>query len=245
MELITGMEGQLTKLKLNVCEDTEPYAPRSGEEYEYEVLINPEQIVRRFQTVYDESQGEGTTGTDARYRMQLPQDFDLTLLFDGTGVIANDKFPGSNLLGLSTTEPVADQISRFKAVVFDYDGTKHSPNLIQVQWGDFIFKGKLKDLTLTYTLFNPDGTPLRAKATCKFVESIDDALRAAQERAESPDLTHVRAVKEGENLPLMAHRIYRDPSYYVEVAKANRLRSFRGLETGMQIHFPPIKKQEK
>jgi hypothetical protein len=177
--------------------------------------------------------------------VQLPQAFDLKLLFDGTGVVANDKFPGSNLLGLSEAEPVADQIARFKSIVFEYDGTKHSPNLLQVQWGDFIFKGKLKDLTITYTLFNPDGTPLRAKADCKFVESIDDALRAAKEKAESPDLTHIRVVKEGDNLPLMAHRIYLDPSYYMEVARANRMRSIRSLQTGMQVHFPPVKKQEK
>ncbi len=245
MDLITGLEGQLTKLKISVCEDTEPYAPRSGEDFEYEALINPEKIHREFKAVYDESQGEGTTGTDPRFRMQLPQKLNIELLFDGTGVVANDKFPGSNLLGMSQPETVADQVAKFKSIVFEYDGTKHSPNLLQVQWGDFLFKGRLKDLTLKYTLFNPDGTPLRATATCKFVESMDDALRAAKEKAESPDLTHIRSVKEGENLPLMAHRIYLDPSYYVEVARANRLKSVRSLETGMQIHFPPVKKKDK
>lgn len=242
MDFITGLEGQLTKMRFTSCEDTEPFNPRSGEENQYDVLINPEQIQQKFRTKFDESQAEGSTGTDVRFRVQLPQAFDVELLFDGTGVVANDRIPLTNLLGLNTAEAVEDQISRFKRVVLDYDGTKHSPNLVQIQWGSFLFKGKMKEMTLTYTLFKPDGTPLRAKAKCNFVESLSDALRTAKERAESPDLTHIRVVKEDESLSLMAYRIYNDPGYYIEVAKANKLQSIRRLEVGGRVHFPPVKK---
>jgi len=242
MELITGVEGELSKMQFTICEDSEPFLPRSGDDFTYQVLINPEKIQRKFKTVFDESQGEGTTGTEVRFRTQLPQDFDVELLFDATGVVANDKLPFSNILGLSEAEPVSDQIDRFKSVVFDYDGTKHSPNLVQVQWGDFTFKGKLKELTISYTLFKPDGTPLRAKASCKLVESLSDAIRVAKESSESPDLTHIRTVQEEDNLPLLAHRIYNEPGYHVELAKINRLNSLRSLSTGTKIYFPPINK---
>ena len=245
MDLFTGLEGQLVKMKINVCENTEPFAPRSGEGFEYEVLVNPEQIQQKFATVFDETQADGTTGADVRFRVQKPQNFETNLLFDGTGVIANDLLPGANLLGLKTAEPVDSQINRFKQVVFDYNGQNHAPNLLQIQWGSFLFRGKLKDLTITYSLFKPDGTPLRAKAQCVFVESMADALRAARERSQSPDLTHVRVLKEDENLPLMAHRIYKEPGYYREVAKANKLRSLRQIPVGTQIYFPPIDKTAK
>ena len=245
MDLFTGLEGQLTKMKINICENTEPFNPRTGGDNEYEVLVNPEQIQQKFETVFDESQADGTTGADARFRVQKPQKFDAKLLFDSTGVIANSPLPGSNILGLKTSESVDDQIRRFKHVVFDYDGEKHSPNLVQVQWGSFLFRGKLKDLTITYSLFKPDGTPLRAKAHCVFVESMADALRAARERSSSPDLTHVRILKEDDNLPLMAHRIYKESGYYREVAKANKLRSLRQVPVGTHIYFPPIDKTTK
>ena len=241
MDLITGQEGKLVKMKISACEDTAPYAA-TGEEYE--VLINPEKIVRKFETVYDDTQAEGTTGTDLRFRRQKPQVFNLELLFDGTGVVANDKLPLTGILP-PMPEKVSDQVGRFKQIVLEYDGTRHSPNLVQIQWGDFLFKGKLKDVTFTYTLFNPDGTPLRAKAECKFVESIDDELRVARERSESPDLTHIRAVKEDDSLPLMANRIYQDPAYYMEVAKVNKLKSVRNLRTGDRIHFPPVRKESR
>lgn len=242
MALLTGLEGQLTKMKISVCEDTEPFNPRTGEDFEYEVLINPEEIVQRYMTIYDESQADGTTGTDVRFRAQRPQTFDLQLLFDGTGVVANDRIPFSNVLGLQNAKTVSEQLEKFRQVVFTYDGAKHSPNMLQIQWGDFIFRGKLKEMVLRYTLFKPDGTPLRAKAQCVFVESLDDALRTAKERSESPDLTHIRVVGDGDNLPLMAHRIYNDPMYYMEIAKANKLKSIRHLKTGTRIHFPPVRK---
>ncbi len=101
MDLFTGLEGQLTKMKINVCETTEPFNPRQGEDYEFQVLVNPEQIKQKFTTVFDDDQPDGTTGAELRFRVQKPQSFETELVFDGTGVIANDLLPGANLLGQS------------------------------------------------------------------------------------------------------------------------------------------------
>jgi nucleoid-associated protein YgaU len=69
-------------------------------------------------------------------------------------------------------------------------------------------------------------------------------LAAAKANVQSPDLTHVRVVEEGDTLPLMAKRIYGDSKYYLEVARVNRITSFRKLKTGQRIFFPPIQKPE-
>jgi nucleoid-associated protein YgaU len=53
-------------------------------------------------------------------------------------------------------------------------------------------------------------------------------------------LTHARTVEIGDRLPLMTHQIYDDQSYYLKVAKANGLTSFRKLTVGKDINFPPI-----
>jgi nucleoid-associated protein YgaU len=59
----------------------------------------------------------------------------------------------------------------------------------------------------------------------------------------SPDLTHARIVKLGDNLPLMVANIYLHPTtYYLQVAEANDLNNFRRLRTGQQLIFPPVKK---
>jgi nucleoid-associated protein YgaU len=72
---------------------------------------------------------------------------------------------------------------------------------------------------------------------------VEDDLRVAKENRSSPDLTHYRIVKAGDNLPLMTQRIYGDPKYYLEVARVNKLVNFRNLKPGQAIYFPPIEKQ--
>ena len=95
-------------------------------------------------------------------------------------------------------------------------------------------------MDITYKLFKPDGTPIRALVKAKFKGFVEDVLRVAKENNSSPDLTHVRMVKEGDTLPLMTFRIYGDSKYYLEVAKANKIQNFRKLKVGQEIFFPPI-----
>ena len=111
-----------------------------------------------------------------------------------------------------------------------------------VKWGALLFKGSLVDLSIEYRLFAPDGTPLRANAKLKIKGTVDDDLRVARENNQSPDLTHYRKVKAGETLPLMCHRIYGDPKYYLEIAKANNITQFRKLKPGQELFFPPLQK---
>ena len=55
----------------------------------------------------------------------------------------------------------------------------------------------------------------------------------------SSDLTHIRVVQAGDNLPLMCFRIYGDSSFYIKVAKFNKLNDFRDIKPGDHITFPP------
>ncbi len=95
-------------------------------------------------------------------------------------------------------------------------------------------------MNIDYKLFNPNGSPIRAVVKVKFISATDAELTAAKENKKSPDLTHVRMVKEGDTLPLMTFRIYGDSKYYLEVAKANKIQNFRKLKVGQEIFFPPI-----
>jgi nucleoid-associated protein YgaU len=49
-------------------------------------------------------------------------------------------------------------------------------------------------------------------------------------------------VRAGDTLPLLCYQVYEDPSYYLQVAKANNLSNFRKLEQGTELFFPPIAK---
>lgn len=57
-------------------------------------------------------------------------------------------------------------------------------------------------------------------------------------------MTHIRKVTAGDSLPLMTHRIYGDPNYYLQVAKVNGLVNFRRLASNLDLRFPPLREAE-
>jgi len=209
-----------------------PDAERKESDGQVEVLVNPDSYTVKSKINYSEQQAAGTTGKMPKFDRIEPHKMNFDLLFDSTGVI-NAVEDNSN--------GVEAALEHFKKVVFEYKGNEHRPRFLTIYWGKLKFDCCIETLDITYKLFRPDGLPLRAVAKAGFIGAVEDTKRVAEEDASSPDLTHVREVKDGDTLPMMAFRIYGDPAYYIEVARANGLDDFRNLETGQEIVFPPIK----
>ncbi|MGY3794252.1 CIS tube protein [Aquimarina sp. 433] len=236
--------GELTKLRVKAYSD-----PQFNDEVadgEFTTLINPEKYTFNYKIEQNEDQAAGTSDLSPRFNKKLPEDLELEFLFDRTGVIVhygnNPNESSGNTVFKDNGEGVIDDIEKFKKVILDYNGEEHAPNYVMIYWGTLLFKGKLTEMSIEFKLFKSDGTPIRAVAKAKFQGFVEDDLRVARENNQSPDLTHVRLVKEGDTLPLMSHRIYGDSKYYLEVAKVNELTSFRKLEVGTELFFPPIEK---
>lgn len=204
------------------------------------VAINPETINVATNIVYKANGAPGSTGADMTFEKIQPQDMKFELLFDSTGVLSNQKEFLSGFKAAGEVQSVFDQVEEFRNVAFGFDPKSHKPRHLKLCWGEFLFKGVVKSWSITYTLFHPDGTPLRAKGTLSIVESIADALRLREEDKSSPDLTHLRVVKAGDTLPNMCQTIYGNSSYYVNVAEFNKLNSFRKLKPGTKLFFPPL-----
>ncbi|GAB4107763.1 peptidoglycan-binding protein [Echinicola sediminis] len=224
-------EGKLEKLKIVAYKDAK--FSEEVDNGEFTTLLNPEKYKFQYRVEQNEDQASGTSAAPIRFNKILPQTLELDFLFDRTGVIAGYE---------ASEDGVINDLEHFKKVVYEYNGEKHKPNYLMITWGSLLFKGYLKEMDIEYKLFRPDGTPIRALATAKIGEFVEEELRTAQENNQSPDMTHFRTVKEGDSLPLMAYQIYGDSRYYLSVAKANKLTNFRKLETGMEIFFPPIEK---
>lgn len=237
------MSGELIKLQIKAFRD-----PQFNDEVangEFTTLLNPEKYVFKYKVEQNRRQASGTSANSPRYNRTPPEDLDLEFIFDRTGVLINygdHTTTDDDELSVDEGVGVADDVDLFKRVVFDYNGDEHRPNYLIISWGALLFKGVLTNMDITFKLFTPDGKPLRATATAKFNGFIEDNLRVAIENNSSPDLTHVRIVKEGDTLPLMTYRIYGDSKYYLEVAKANKISNFRKLNVGQKIFFPPIEK---
>ncbi|MEE9905196.1 CIS tube protein [Chlorobium sp.] len=201
-----------------------------------EVLINPESYTLSYKLKFSDSgQGQGTSGQQLKYEYTEPEEISFEFLFDNTGIIDGNP-----------RDSVAEDIKKFRQVLIDYKGDAHEPRHFKLVWGEnSIFKGRVTEVSITFKLFRPDGTPTRAIAKVTFKSSIEEQKRAAKENKQSADLTHVRKVKAGDTLPLMCYRIYGDPKYYLPVAAINGLNHFRNLTPGMDIIFPPVDKNGK
>jgi hypothetical protein len=140
----------------------------------------------------------------------------------------------------SYSNGVADGIAQFTTLTATLNGTIHSPNYLILAWAQLQFQCVLTSMNVSYTLFMPDGTPLRAKVAVTFQSYTSETQLAKEENKNSPDMTHVVAVAAGDTLPLLCHKIYGDSGYYLKIAHFNGLLDFRNVPPGTQLLFPPL-----
>jgi hypothetical protein len=197
----------------------------------FQVMMNPETYALDYKVEYKEGQGHGTSAAQQKFSVKKPEEFSFEFLFDNTGII--DGNPRDN---------IQDDVNSFRDMLIGYDGDSHEPKHFKLAWGSAIFKGRCTALNISFKLFNPDGSPIRAVCKTTFKGSIDDGLRVAKENSKSPDLTHRRRVRRGDTLPLLCFQVYGDARYYLEVASVNQLTNFRRLNEGDELSFPPIAK---
>ena len=215
---------KLAKLKIQAYK-TDEFKDKVGDPFE--IMFNPEKYDEHYIIEYKEDQAQGTSANASKFSKIKPKEFVFDFLIDGTGTAA----PVKN---------VDDEIKKFFKVVYEYNGEQHRPNLCKIHWGRLLIKCNLKSCSISYTLFNSEGYPLRARIKAAFAEVISDKLRVRKQRDNSPDMTHIRQVKEGDNLVLMSYRIYGNIRYYPLVARYNNLDQFQVLKPGVIINFPPL-----
>jgi hypothetical protein len=203
--------------------------------------INPESFSQTFKINVDTETGHGNQGSEARYKSTAPEELRLEFILDGTKTM--EGYGGDNSAYIN--KPVHDQLADLKRCVYNMDGTIHRPRFLIVHWGSEIdFRCVLSNLELNYTLFEPDGKPLRVKVNCTFLAHKSREEIQAESRLSSPDLTHYRAVKQGDRLDLMTWTIYNDSKYFLQVGKVNGLTSIRKIKPGNELYFPPFDKNE-
>ncbi len=227
-----GFSGSLVKMKIKAYSDP-GFTKKVGE---YTVMINPEKYSHGYKICYNDVQAQGSPGGTPQFN-KVPSDIvSFELVFDGTGVVPTD-LPG--VIPWSE-DGIADQIAAFRNLVFTYNGNIHSPNYLSLIWGKLLFRCRLTKLDFSYTLFKPDGTPLRARVNATFKGFNDEVKLQLKAQKSSPDLSHVLTVKAGDTLPMMCDDVYGRSDYYIQVARVNGLADFRRIKIGTQLLFPPL-----
>lgn len=216
----------LQAMKLTAYKDKE-YQTKVGSPYA--VMINPESLKWQKSIQYDENQAPDSSSPSQKYKSTSSDKLSFEIVIDCTGVVDAKRLN------------MKKEVDAIETIVYTYNGSIHRPNFVKIQWGkDLMFKGVLTSMDINYTLFKPDGSPLRAKISLNFSQYISAKTVTKKDNPQSPDLSHRLTVVEGDNLPKLSYQIWNDENYYIQVAKHNKLNKFRKLTGGQQLVFPPI-----
>lgn len=181
----------------------------------------------------------------------------LELFFDGTTLAG-----GGGLLGAITGDPggaandaatVVQRVDAFYRMV-KISGKLHTPPLVRVTWGTAFpgavtsesdaptptFDAVVETVTRRYTLFDPDGVPLRCIVSLSLREHRTLTEQLTELNLQTSDHTRTHTVREGETLPYIAHVAYEDAARWRVIADANRIPDPTRLHPGQILDLPPL-----
>jgi len=213
---------QLTKLTIEAYLDQEQKKPAG---LIWRALFNPTELSFSRKNLYQATPSAGTSQPQQSYSGGEPDQVQLDLLLDGTGVVASEQTVGERL----------DALLNFTK----YQGDLHQPYYVHAYWGRFSFRGILTQADVTYKLFDRAGEPLRATVKLTLKEALAPPEVEATDRPASPDLYQTWLVKEGESLDAIAHTVYGDAAFWRPLATANALTNPRALAPGQLLMLPP------
>lgn len=214
---------QLTKLTIDAYTDLKFESPAG---VQWQALLNPTELSFSRKNNYQATQSAGTSAPQQSFSGGEPDQVQLDLLLDGTGVVGD---PG----------PIGEKLDALLALT-KFQGETHQPYYVHAYWGRFSFRGILTQADVTYKLFDRTGEPLRATVKLSLKEALSPEEVAAEDRPASPDLYQTWLVRDGETLDAIAAKVYGEPSYWRPLAAANRLTNPRGLVTGQLLMLPPM-----
>lgn len=207
----------------------------------------PSNYAQRYVNVFEgvESIGINVSLPSSRYAFSMPSELSFKLIIDSDDPPSSmsDSLPTPSLdnpLGGADEEGVMEAVNQFLAVCYDYDGEIHQPRFLTVEWATLSASCRLRSVDIQYTMFSREGIPSRAELDVVFIGDVSEDIRVRQENRQSPDLNKRVTVIEGQSLPLISEKAYGSASYYLKLAKYNRLNHFREINPGMELSIPPL-----
>jgi len=139
------------------------------------------------------------------------------------------------------------------------DQDTHAPPILRFLWGKEGFAGAgftdkwssqsrtngfeciVESVKQRFTLFSPEGLPLRATLSVTLREFVNLNDQINRIGFHSPDRTHTHVVQRGDTLAKIAAATYDDPTQWRAIADHNRLFNPLDLMPGTILEVPPIR----
>ena len=155
----------------------------------FEVQINPDNFARSLSIDQPENKERGKKNSNGQNKSYRSETYTFKLVFDGTGIVPMRKFESD--ADKTDGRTLNDDLNDFLQVVYS-NPTTANPNFLIMTYCGQEFMCVLKSLNIQYTLFRPDGIPLRMTLDCSFTsvkkeEEEDKPKKKKKTNNESPD----------------------------------------------------------
>src|SRR5262249_51181809 len=133
----------------------------------------------------------------------------------------------------------------------------HAPPVVTFSWNDQFpgnklgdawgsqrrtsFTGVAESVRSRFTLFSPQGIPLRATVTLVLREWRPIEQQLNKGNPACPDRSHRHVLQRGETLTTVAAKYYERPGDWREIADANGIEDPRRLAAGLSLSVPAIR----
>jgi hypothetical protein len=116
------------------------------------------------------------------------------------------------------------------------------PPHVMFMWGELLmFEAVVSKVQLEFTLFLPNGTPVRAKAQVEFMQDDDeDDVDKSTNPTTRTEARKTHIVQQGERLDMIAYQEYGHPMHWRDLAQANGLQNPLDLKAGQILRVPKL-----
>jgi hypothetical protein len=217
-------EGSLRPAKIYQVD--EKGKPKGG--LEVPCMFNPFEYTVSKSNNYKE---QGANASQLELQKSSPQTLQLSLIFDSYEA-GTDISEVTRLLW-QLMEPIKELRGDNKAVA----------PYVAFEWGVFCFVSVITKMTQKFTLFDKNGTPVRAKVDVTFTQFNDvvDYKKLPQNPTSGgTPIERIWSVSGGERLDNIAAEVYGDATKWRTIAEYNHIMNPFSLEPGQRLTIPQV-----
>jgi len=198
------------------------------------VQFNPEEYVLQREINYAQAAVPGLSAPILQFMHGTLQTLQMDLFLDSY----EQHKAGSALVNAAQSDVrlLTRRITELMAI----QPATHAPPVLLFTWGSLAFTCLLASCIQRFTMFLPEGIPVRARLSVTFNEYRNADLEAKEIKRETSDHSKRHVVIQGETLSAIAAAEYADPRLWRVIAIANRLQAARRLPPGLKLLLPNL-----
>ena len=194
-------------------------------------LFNPKDYTVTKTNNWKAEPKQGETAAVPSFTGGTPWSMTLQLLFDSTLLKP----------AVSVKDVTGTLFDAMKATCGEVSkGNTKRPPTITFNYGTFTFVGVAQSLTVQYTLFTPEGEPIRADVKLSLMQWDVEGPAGQNPTTRSQGELGAHIVRDGDSLPSIAYEAYGDATQWRAIAQANGIDDPLRLRSGRMLNVPRL-----